>query len=71
MTYFKMRQSCDFAKWLIQSCYQSVSPCVTETLLRSDHVLNFFKKCFSAENILSLNTVIIPIIGMGWLSKVT
>ena len=57
---------------LIQSCYQSASSRVIETLQWPDHVQIFFKNVFSVENIIivSLNTVI-PIIVMVWLSKVT
>ena len=49
-------RSCDPPDWLVQTCYQSASPCITETTFLTQN-------CFSAENliIVSLNTVI-PII---------
>ena len=49
-------KSCDPLDWLILTCYQSASACVTETTFLT-------QKCFSVENliIVSLNTVI-PII---------
>ena len=45
--------SCDPLDWLIQTCYQSASPLVTETALLT-------QKCFSVEEliIVSLNSVI-------------
>ena len=54
-------QSRDLPDWLIQSCYQSASSCVTERLLWPGHVQNVFKNVLVKIIliiILSLNTLI-------------
>ena len=67
-------KSCDLPYWLIQTCYQSVSPCVTEIVSFTWPCAENFQKRFNAENITiqSLNTVI-PIIKFVfvWLSKLS
>ena len=56
-------KSCDPPDWLIQTCYQSASSRVTETVFLTWPCEKYFKNCFNVDNliIVSLSTVI-PII---------